>query len=483
MSRHEDLRRQAEMQEALLAREAERSLSAFVRQAWSILEPATAFMPNWHIELLCEYLEAVTAGEVRRLLVNLPPRCMKSLLVSVLWPVWEWIQRPEERWIFASYSDTLATKHSIDRRTVVQSLWYQRWWADRVQLAPDQNVKGEFQNTRRGVMVATSVGGSITGKGGNRIIVDDPHNTTQVESDAQREAARTYFTRTLSTRLDDPKHGTMAVVMQRLHERDLSAVCLDLGFTHLCLPAEAETRTEIIFPRSGRILIREPGDLLWPKRDGRDELDVQKRMLGSIAYAGQYQQQPVPAGGAIFQRDWLRFYDELPSLPEVAQSWDMSFKDRPDNDYVVGLVAGRRDANIYLIDRVKGQWAFSESCRQVEALRRRYPASSTILIEDTANGPAIIDVLHQRVSGLIAVQPEGGKLARAQAAQPCVEAGNVYLPNPRPYGRLIPERAWVDDFLYQLTVFPNGAHDDDVDAFTQLVVRWQRPQLPTWVTW
>ena len=197
-------------------------------------------------------------------------------------------------------------------------------------------------------------------------------------------------------------------------------------------------------------------------------------MLGSAAYAGQYQQRPAPAGGAVFQREWFRYYDELPPMPEIAQSWDMAFKDKPGNDYVVGLVAGRRGADIYLIDRVKGQWAFSESCRQVELLRRRYPDSATILIEDAANGPAIIDVLHHRVSGIIAVSPEGGKLARAQAAQPCVEAGNVYLPNPRPHGRYHPERAWVDDFLYQLTVFPNGAHDDDVDAFTQLLVRWQR---------
>jgi len=213
------------------------------------------------------------------------------------------------------------------------------------------------------------------------------------------------------------------------------------------------------------------------------ELDTQKRMLGSMAYAGQYQQRPVPAGGAIFRREWFQYYDELPPLTHIAQSWDMAFKDKPDNDYVVGLVAGRHGADIYLMDRVKGQWAFSESCRQVEALRRKYPASATILIEDAANGPAIIEVLRHRVSGIIAVQPEGGKLARAYAAQPQVEAGNVYLPNPRPHGRLMPERAWVDDFLYQLTGFPNSAHDDDVDALTQLVVRWQRPELPTFVTW
>ena len=230
-------------------------------------------------------------------------------------------------------------------------------------------------------------------------------------------------------------------------------------------------------------LTRDTGDVLWPAREDRPELAQQKQLLGSAAFAGQYQQRPAPAGGLIFQRAWFQFYDDLPPGLEIAQSWDMAFKDGKDNDYVVGLVAGRCGAAIYAIDRVKGQWAFSETCRQVEALVRRYPDASTILIEDTANGPAIIDALTHRIAGIIAVTPEGGKLARAQAAQPRVEAGNVYLPNPRPHGTLIPERAWVEDFLHQLTVFPHGAHDDDVDAFTQLLVRWQRPQEVEFCSW
>jgi predicted phage terminase large subunit-like protein len=472
----------ARIQDALLTRLAQRSLRAYVEQAWPILEPDTPFLPNWHIDLLIEHLEAVTAGEIRDVLITMPPRSMKSLLVSVLWPTWEWIRRPGGRWLFASYADTLATKHSVDRRTLLQSPWYQTRWGDQVQLASDQNVKGEFQNTKRGVMIATSIGGSVTGKGGDRIIVDDLHNPQQAESDAQRDTALAYFRQTLSTRLDNKKTGAIVVVMQRLHERDLAALCLDLGFTHVCLPAEAETRTTIVFPRSGRLHVRELGDLLWPARDGRAELDRQKQMLGSAAYAGQYQQRPAPAGGMIFQRDWFRYYDELPPRLDCAQSWDMAFKDRTDSDYVVGLVAGQRGADIYLIDRRKGQWSFSESCRQVEALSREYPDATPILIEDAANGPAIIDALTHRVPGIVAVRPEGGKLARAQAAQPRVEAGNVYLPHPRPHGTLLRERAWVDDFLYHLTVFPHGAHDDDVDAFTQLLVRWQQPRC-TRATW
>ena len=483
MTNPDDLRRQLQIQDALLTLRAERSLRAYVEQAWPILEPTTPFLGNWHIDLIIAHLEAITAGKIPRLLINVPPRYMKSLLVSVFWPTWEWITYPNRRWIFTSYSEALSLKHSLDRRTLLQSDWYQARWGTRVQLAADQNVKGEVTNPARGMMIATSIGGSITGKGGDRIVIDDPHNPMQAESDVQREAALEYFRRTLSTRLDDKKRGAMVLVMQRLHERDLSARFLELEPVHICLPAEAETPTHIVFPGSGRIITRDTGDVLWPEREGPAVLAKQKVLLGSADYAGQYQQRPAPAGGLIFQRDWFRFYDELPAGLEIAQSWDMAFKDGKDNDYVVGLVAGRCGADIYLIHRVKGQWAFGESCRQVEALTRRYPDTGTILIEDAANGPAIIDALTHRIAGIIAVSPEGGKRARAQAVQPRIEAGNVHLPNPRPHGTLIPERAWVEDFLHQLTVFPRGVHDDDVDAFTQLLVRWQRPEMLSGYTW
>jgi predicted phage terminase large subunit-like protein len=474
MARPDPAAELARLQEALLKKQASRSLYAFVEQAWAILQPSQSFQRNWHIPLICEYLEAVSVGQLKRLVINLPPRYMKSLLVSVMWPAWEWLRDPTSRWVFVSYSDQLSSKHSLDRRTLITSGWYRQNWGDRVQLSADQNAKHEFQNHRRGVMVATSIGGSITGKGGNRIVVDDPHNPLQAESDAQRETAIRYFTQTLSTRLDDKRHGAMVVVMQRLHEQDLTATCVDLGFELLSLPAESECRTEIVFPRSGRRHVRETGDLLWPEREGPDELAHQKRVLGSAAFAGQYQQRPAPVDGNIFKKDWWQFYDELPAeVQEFAQSWDMAFKDGPDNDYVVGLVAARHGSQIYLVDRVKGQWSFSETCRQFEALAMRYPQAVRKLVEDAANGPAIVSFLGDRIEGVIAVTPQGGKIARARAAQPRVEAGNIYLPNPRPHGVLIEERAWVDDFLHACTVFPRGRHDDDVDAFTQLVTGWE----------
>lgn len=458
----------------LLTRRAERSLRTYVELAWHILEPHTPFLQNWHIDLLSEHLEAVTAGEVTRLLINVPPRYMKSLLVSVLWPTWEWIQAPHTRWLFASYAETLSTKHSMDRRTVLQSDWYLERWGSLVRLLPSPNEKREYQNARRGVMVATSVGGSVTGKGGSRIVVDDPHNPVQAESDAQREQAITFFNQTLSTRLDDKASGAIVVVMQRLHHRDLSAVCLDQGFTHVRLPAESETRTTIFFPRSGRTETREAGALLWPERESATALAAQKTALGAYAYAGQYQQQPSPRGGGLFKRDWWRFYDELPPLDQQGQSWDLAFKDGEANDYVVGLVAGQKGADIYLIDRFKERASFQRTCAAIVTMVTKYPKTGPIFIEDQANGPAVIDALKQRVHGLIPVRPEGGKWARAAACEPRVEAGNVWLPRPTaPNGTPISSRAWVLDFIEQLAIFPKGEHDDDVDAFSQLLVQWQ----------
>jgi predicted phage terminase large subunit-like protein len=186
----------------------------------------------------------------------------------------------------------------------------------------------------------------------------------------------------------------------------------------------------------------------------------------------------------LFKRSWFRFYDEQPPDGTSLQSWDLAFKGHSTSDYVVGLQAVRVGADIYVIDRAKGQWDFNETCRQVIALHRRHPGTHTTLIEEAANGPAIINALGRHVPGIIGVTPEGGKVARAQAAQPLLEAGNIWLPNPRPHGRLIPERDWVDDFVDQCCAFPQGAHDDDVDALTQLVARCLQPEEPSYeATW
>ncbi len=475
--------------ELLQRRVEQRELGAFVRQAWPILEPASPFLSNWHIDAIVDYLEAVTRGEVLRLLINAPPRHGKSNLISVLWPVWEWISFPGTRWLFGSYSASLAVKHSIDRRTLIQSGWFQTRWGNIIQLRDDQNQKAEFGNEARGVMVATGTGGTAIGKGGNRVIIDDPHDPNEVESDKVRESVKLAVRRKFFTRLDDPKRGAIIVTAQRLHQDDVSALCLDLGFTHLNFPAEAPHAMRLQLP-SGRVFERAEGELLWPAREGPLQIAQRKRELGAYAFAGQYNQQPAPMGGGLLPRHWWRFWVppgqvrlppvrvrlangaftecvqiELPAtFDHVLQSWDMAFKDKATNDRVAGQVWGRIGADKFLLEAILEHLSFTESLRAVRRFSRDWPATSEVLIEDRANGPAVIDALRHEIEGLIAVEPEGGKFARIVAVSPQIESGNVYLPHPALH-------SWVEDFLHRAALFPNVSIDDDLDALSQALRR------------
>ena len=250
---------------------AERSLAEFVRQAWGVLEPKP-FLDNWHIDLLIEYLEAIADGDITRLIINVPPRSGKSLLATIFLPCWVWLHDPAERFMFASYSSILSTKHSVDRRTLIQSPWYQSHWGSIVKLADDSNQKTEFANTQRGHMIATSVNGSATGRGGNFLVCDDLINPAQANSDLERGAALRWFDETFSTRLDDKKIGRRIIIEQRTHANDLTSHLLaESGWHHVALPAIAERKTIIIFPRSHTQRVREEGDMLWPgpRRAGR----------------------------------------------------------------------------------------------------------------------------------------------------------------------------------------------------------------------
>lgn len=466
-----NLRQIVMMNREVLRRHASKDLLAFVEQAWTVLEPGTPFQRTWHVKLLCEHLQAVTSGQTRQLVINIPPRYGKSLLVSVFWPVWEWIQHPSRRWLFASYSEALSTKHSIDRRRLIESPWYREAYGQVVRLASDQRTKTDYHNTRRGSMIATSLAGSITGKGGNRLVIDDPHSPDQADSDIQRDRGVQRYRQTFATRLNDKKSDATVLVMQRLHCEDLTAICLDLGFEHVCLPAIARTKTTIVFPISGRQKVREEDETLWPEKESLADLEALQRTMGRPAFEGQYQQSPVLPGGAIFDRSWWSWYHEAPDEGQILQSWDLTFTGDSNSDYVVGLVALRKGALVYILDRFKAKVSFVETCRAIETMVEKYPRTSVVLVEQAANGSAVIDTLIQKVRGLTAVKPKGGKSVRAWAVSPWVSSGQILLPKRHaPDGELRSDRRWVDDFVETCAIFPKGGHDDDVDAFTQLLV-------------
>jgi predicted phage terminase large subunit-like protein len=467
-----------------------RQLREFVRLAWMVVEPSTPFVSGWHIDAIVDHLEAVSSGHIRNLLINVPPRHMKSLLVSVFWPAWEWIRWPERRWLYSSYGAQLSIRDSVKCRRLIESPWYQQRWGDRFALTSDQNTKGRFDNNRSGYRLSTSVGGAVTGEGGDRIVCDDPHNVQEAESDAVRKGTIDWFDIVMSTRTNDPKTAAKVVVMQRCHQQDLSGHLLEQGgWEHLCLPAEYEgsSRTTSIGWSDPR---KEQRELLWPERFGPQEIEALKRSLGSYGTAGQLQQRPSPAGGGLFKRHWFRYFQprganlppvlvrmpdgsqtsitaiEAPTrVDEMVQSWDCAFKDLQTSDFVVGQAWARVRGMFLLADQTRARMDCPATIKAVRGLSEKWPMAVAKLVEDKANGSAVIQMLGRDLPGLLPVNPEGGKITRAAAVSPLIEAGHIYLPHPQ-------WAPWVDAFIEECAAFPNGAHDDQVDAMTQVFLRW-----------
>jgi predicted phage terminase large subunit-like protein len=461
----------------------------FVQRAWPVLEPQTAFVDGIHVQAICEHLQAVTEGRVKNLIVNVPPGHAKSLLTAVFWPAWVWISQPEARWLFSGYREDLAIRDSVKCRRLIESEWYQKRWGSRYQLCRDQNEKSRFENTSTGYRVVVPLG-TGTGERGDYVVVDDPHSVDQAESDLARKRAIDWWNGSMATRLNDLNTGHKMVVQQRLHEADLSGDLLSRGgYQWLCLPAEFEPERRCVTSIGWSDPRQHLGELLWPHKITRANLEEMKITLGSYRYAGQYQQRPAPAEGGIFKRMWWNYWRpahlELPPVQlktpdghtmmilavpipaqfdQIIQSWDMAFKDLDTSDYVVGQVWGSVKADRYLLDQVRKRMDMPGTREAVKELSRKWPKAGTKLVEDKANGPAVIQELRHEVSGLIAVSPEGGKMARAQAVSSQVESGNIYLPHPA----IAP---WVADLIEELAAFPHGRNDDQVDAMTQALNR------------
>lgn len=479
-----------------IARErARRSLYEFVKQAWPIVDPGKGLIDNWHVGAICEHLQAVTAGEILRLLINIPPGHAKSLLVSVFWPAWVWINNPTWQGIFTAYADVLALRDSLKCRSLIQSDWYRANFSVPAgwELSEDQNTKGKFDNTKKGFRMARGVDGSATGFRGDAVVVDDPISAQDATSKLERDKVIYWWDVVMSTRLNFPEAGARVVIMQRLHEEDLSGHLITQGgYEHLCLPSEYDpARRSVTYHKVNGERLQffadprtEAGEPLFPALFTADVLSEARRILGSDGYAGQHDQNPTPPEGGMFKKKWWRFWrtegkSETPQgwrrpewnqdparllpvkLDRVIWSLDAAFKDAKKSDFVVFQVWGCVKADRYLLHQIRARMSFTKTVETARQLSEAFPKAHRKLVEDKANGPAIIDTLQGEISGLIAVNPEGGKEARASAVQPQVESGNCFLPEGA---------EWVEDFIGEWGRFPLGKNDDQVDCGTQALL-------------
>ena len=374
---------------------------------------------------------------------------------TIRYPVFRLQQDPAQRVVVAAYSQTLANTFSRKARRIAQNLLY---------LASDRKAVEQWDTIEGGGLRAVGVGAGITGLGANLIVIDDPvKSREEAESEAYRERVWNWYRDDLYTRLEPG--GAVVLTMTRWHEDDLAGRILNSddasSWTVVNLPAIAEDNDP---------LERQPGDALCPERYDLDALQDRRRVLGEYGFNALFQQRPSPPAGGLFKRSWWQPYRELPQLERIITSWDLTFKDGPNTDYVVGLVIGQKGSSFYLLDCIRDRLDITETIPAIVNTFNRYKPVATI-VEDKANGPAVISMLKTKIPGLIAVNPQGGKFSRAAAISPMIEAGNVYIPERSTWGSLLIEEA---------ATFPNAAHDDQVDALSQ-GLSWlrSRPAIAT----
>jgi predicted phage terminase large subunit-like protein len=416
-----------------------------------------------HCEMKAEIIQAIVDGEIDRAMFFEPPRHGKTQLVSRRGPAY-FLARHPNRWAgLTSYEATLAQDLSRSCRDAFVRVGGR--------IRTDSSAVNLWQTSDGGGMWAAGVGGPLTGKGGHFLLIDDPiKNDEEAASETIRNKHKTWYDSTFSTRLE-PK-GAVLVVQTRWNEDDLAGYLLAKealepeGWTILNLPAVGEDKPRV-FPVTCTVVPdwRKPGEPLCPERYDSTALKKIEKRVGSYFWSALYQQRPSPLEGGLFKRSWWQWYKETPpAFTFMCQTWDMAFKETDTSDFVVGQVWGIAGARLYLLDQVRGRMDFPATLMAVRALTAKWPNATAKYIEDAANGAAVISSLKQKMTGVIAVKPIGGKESRAAAVSPLVEAGNVYLPAPE----LAP---WINDFLEECAAFPNAMHDDQVDAMTQALAK------------
>jgi predicted phage terminase large subunit-like protein len=484
---------------------AEDSFHEFVKQAWPNIEGSnTKFTDGMHIRAICEHLEAVFRGDINRLLINVPFRCGKSIIISICFPAWILIHYPDKRILCASYAAVLAEEHSMNCRRLIQSEWYQRRWGHIVKIQKDQNAKRRFDTTAHGYRIATSVGSSVTGFGGDLLIIDDPHNPAGAESEVQRLSTLEWYAQTFSTRLNNHLTGAEIIVMQRLHEMDLSGYILTKDelklWTHLMLPMEYEHSrkcTTIILPSTGSQPWTDPRteekQLLWPDHVDEKALKIIKQKLANnYAESGQLQQLPSPSEGGLIKKHYFKHWKSKipPKIEYVLQSWDTAISDTPTSAYSACTTWGvfydtDGIGNAILLSVWKGRVDYPELRERAQRLFKNYkdvekePPHVSVkaipidccLIESKATGDPLIKDL--RRAGIVA-QPFnptrlGDKTARVNAITHIIEGGLIWMQAQAPnFDMLIP---FADKFVDEVIRFPNAESRDLVDSMTQALFK------------
>jgi predicted phage terminase large subunit-like protein len=397
-------------------------------------------------------------------------------LVSVLFPAWVWAKSPEQSFILTSYSDSLSEELNMARRTLLASDWFQKTFPNTVRFSTDQNRREQYKNLRGGMAIATSTEGTLTGKGADYLLVDDLLSPQQSYSDLERINANRFFDSTLRSRLNDPVTGRIIIVCQRLHEADLVGHLEENepgAWTSVNLAMEAEQDEEIAFPISGQVVRRKTGDLLHPQRWPKSWCEKQKRTLGRLVWSSQYQQRPSPLEGNLVKASDVRYFGgknlltgELdPQLPASFErtilSVDCSFKDLSTSDYVAIVVVGISGSRRYVRHIVNARLDLDGTENEIRAAHANYAPVSAVLVEDKANGSAVVKHLKDEIPGLVAVNPEGGKMSRMMAAAPEFQAHNWFFDRTG---------AWTNRAIDQLCSFPTAKNDDISDSISQAAI-------------
>jgi predicted phage terminase large subunit-like protein len=463
-------------------------LLEFLKRAWHEIEPGN-FREAWYHAYVCEHLEAVTRGDIKRLIINMPPGCTKTTMASVAWNAWAWTEHPDLRWIYATYSSGLSRRDAVKVRNLIDSEWYRARWPHIA--IPRQNTRSatDFANNLGGWRFSTTPGGGATGRHPDIQVVDDPLKPRDAKNKGGAPAAkieenRVWWKETMASRARDQATLRRVIMMQRVHDLDLAGEMLrEGGYEHVCLPMRFESnsrsRTYVTIKGVRELFLEDPrteeGELLDPDRFPENIVhDLETKEYGPSVAAAQLQQRPTVAGGNMYKTHmFVRRYKTVPPGARWIQSWDVRTKADPTSgSWVVGTIMAQHGADIYIVDVKRGRWGFLETCSAIVNASVEWPLANEKLVENKANGNAVVQVMRKRVQGLVLVEPDGSKTDRAQGTLDLWES-NVWLPEGNTAivlsnrEELPPSAPWAPAYIAEHLAFPRGANDDQVDSTTQ----------------